>query len=317
MSDLFHNFYNDFDPSIEYHCSPFTKSTGWTYLGYLVMGGGNSENIEKIDEYIKLKNTNKIRKKKLKKLKKNDQNKYTNKMYEIINETNAIGWTPLMISCRNSSPQQTQKEINKKEEDNENCKIIGSSDEIVKILLRYGADVNLKDNEGWTALMLAALYSNTDSNVSTVKLLLDAGADVNLKNNEGWTALMLSARYSNTDSNDSTVKLLLDAGADVNLKDIYGWTALMLSVRCSNTDSNDSTVKLLLDAGADVNLKENEGWTTLMLTAQFSDTYSNENTIKLLLDTKLKNDTFTYNNYRGPGINYHLFFTVFFNSIKL
>ncbi len=66
----------------------------------------------------------------------------------------------------------------------------------------------------FTALMMAARYSNTTSNVRTVKLLLGSGADVNMKNNDGSTALMLAARYSNTDSNIETVRLLLDSRSD-------------------------------------------------------------------------------------------------------
>jgi len=101
-------------------------------------------------------------------------------------------------------------------------------------------------------LILASRYSNTGSNIETVKLLLENGADVNLKNNDGWTALMSASRYSNTESNIETVKLLLENGADVNLKDKDndGWTALMLASRYSNTESNIETVKLLLENGA-------------------------------------------------------------------
>ena len=46
-----------------------------------------------------------------------------------------------------------------------------SSNETVKILLKHGANVNLQDNDGYTALMRATEYSKTNSSQKTVKLL--------------------------------------------------------------------------------------------------------------------------------------------------
>lgn len=43
--------------------------------------------------------------------------------------------------------------------------------------------------------------------------------NINLKNNNGETALMLASKYSNTDSSIETVKILIDYGANVNLQD--------------------------------------------------------------------------------------------------
>lgn len=144
-------------------------------------------------------------------------------------------------------------------------------------------NINDKNKEGWTALMLAARNSKVVG-IEIVKLLLDRGADVNLQNNEKYTALMMAAMNSNTDSNIETVKLLLDKGADVNLVEFLGWTALMMAARSSNKESNIETVKLLLEYGADVNIQDNEGWTALMWASQNSNEESNIETVKLLLD---------------------------------
>uniref|UniRef100_UPI0026312A47 ankyrin repeat domain-containing protein n=1 Tax=uncultured Brachyspira sp. TaxID=221953 RepID=UPI0026312A47 len=58
-----------------------------------------------------------------------------------------------------------------------------------KYLLDKCADINAKDNDGKTALMLAS--SNGDLEV--VKLLIDKGADVNAKDDYNRTALMLAS----------------------------------------------------------------------------------------------------------------------------
>ena len=71
-------------------------------------------------------------------------------------------------------------------------------------------DVNMKDNDGKTALM----YAVGREDYNTVKLLLDNGADVNMQNKYGRTALM----YAVGREDYNTVKLLLDNGADVNME---------------------------------------------------------------------------------------------------
>jgi ankyrin repeat domain-containing protein 50 len=83
---------------------------------------------------------------------------------------------------------------------------------VVRLLVDRGADVNAKDNEGWTALYRAAVGGHE----AVVRLLVDRGADVNAKDNEGWTALYWAA----VGGHEAVVRLLVDRGADVNAK--YG-----------------------------------------------------------------------------------------------
>ena len=56
----------------------------------------------------------------------------------------------------------------------------------VKACLDKGANASIKNQEGVTPLMWAAL----DYNIDNVKLLLDAGADINAMDCDGWTAAM-------------------------------------------------------------------------------------------------------------------------------
>jgi hypothetical protein len=63
------------------------------------------------------------------------------------------------------------------------------------VLIDNGADVNAKDNDGWTALMYAAFSGYTE----TAEVLIDNGADVNAKDNDGLTALMIAEGNDQTE----------------------------------------------------------------------------------------------------------------------
>jgi hypothetical protein len=121
----------------------------------------------------------------------------------------------------------------------------------VHTLLEKGADVNAKDNMGWTPLFWAAFSRRTD----TVRALVEKGADVNAKNKYDDTALIHAAYAGDTD----TVAVLLEKGADVNAKDDMGRTALIEAARQGRTE----TVRALLEVGADVTTRDKEGETAL------------------------------------------------------
>jgi len=119
-------------------------------------------------------------------------------------------------------------------------------------LIAEGADVNAKNNYGWTALSHAARIGNAE----LVKLLLDHGADINARDQSGWTPLMRAAMKGRTE----VVKVLLDRGAKINLQEKDGWTALHWAA----SRDYPEVVKLLLDRGADYMLRTKDGMTPLM-----------------------------------------------------
>ena len=129
--------------------------------------------------------------------------------------------------------------------------------EFAKLLIDAGADVNAKDNDGLTALMVAANNRNSE----VVQELINAGADVNAKSFVGMTALMFAAKKGDS----KITKALMNAGADVNAKDMNGSTPLIYA---ATSNKNPEVIRTLVELGADVNAKDNEGNTALSIAKQ-------------------------------------------------
>ena len=56
---------------------------------------------------------------------------------------------------------------------------------LVSLLMKYGADINLRSSDGRTPLMWAAFRNN----VKMCEILLDLGADITLEDEKGLNAL--------------------------------------------------------------------------------------------------------------------------------
>lgn len=122
-------------------------------------------------------------------------------------------------------------------------------------LIEQGADVNLSQADGMTALHWAAYRDDLE----LAKLLVNAKADVKVANRYGVTPLSLAC----INGNQAMVELLLNAGADPNTQLSGGETALMTAARTGRI----GPVKALLDRGAKVNARELRGQTALMWAA--------------------------------------------------
>ena len=162
--------------------------------------------------------------------------------------------------------------------------------ELAKLLLRYKPNIDIVHNNT-TALIEAAYHGRKDF----VKLLVDHGAQVNLKNSNGDTALIVASQRGDMkciehllgrkdiDANlrnrsessaitvaaqighNEIVKLLLDHGAQANLQNINGDTALMIASQRGHTNCVEH---LLLRKDIDVNLQNSKECTALMLASE-------------------------------------------------
>ena len=109
------------------------------------------------------------------------------------------------------------------------------------LLEQHGAAINLKANDGATALYAACGFDQA----ACVKLLLQNGADTNQAANSGATPLWIAAENGHVEP----VRLLLERGVNANQTVSNGCSALWYACQ------NDEVVlaRLLLEHGANVN----------------------------------------------------------------
>ena len=140
----------------------------------------------------------------------------------------------------------------------------GKNVQVVKLLLKHGANVNAVCSKGETALYRAC----ESRQVKVVQLLLDAGADVNLTTSQAYPLIVActvdclaqfglvflhdhdddDVEKAQISSSVAVIRLLLESGANVNSKCPTGGTALHRAIHSGLTDA----VRLLLEVGADV-----------------------------------------------------------------
>lgn len=128
--------------------------------------------------------------------------------------------------------------------------ILQRRDDIVRLLLVHGADLNSGPNEQRASpLLMAAAVGGTEA----IKLLLDKGALINATDKAGVTPLAAAAAAGKA----AAAYELIIRGANVNVKTSTGNTPLMMAARGGHTD----VVTVLVLAGADKNAADDSGKT--------------------------------------------------------
>ena len=112
----------------------------------------------------------------------------------------------------------------------------GNVDRVGDLLSHEIVDVDMTDEVGATALMIAAMTGHLD----IVKLVLDLGAELDKQDKvNGWTPLMQATFYGHK----NVSRLLIENGADPTIVAFNGCTALDLAALMEETDTD--TLRML------------------------------------------------------------------------
>lgn len=160
-------------------------------------------------------------------------------------------------------------------------------------LLQEGADINARDAQGRTPVMIATYQHNTEM----VRELIQAGADINIRDYnkenpllhagaQGWLDILTLAIEAHADTSltnrfggisiipaserghvEVVRELLTRTDINVNHINNLGWTALLEAIVLSDGgQAHQHIVQLLIDHGADVNIPDKDGVTPLQHT---------------------------------------------------
>jgi len=129
-----------------------------------------------------------------------------------------LHWSPLMLTASHYQDEQSMKQL--------------------KLLIKLGANLDQRDKNERTALMIAASLGRIDA----LEYLIKFNAELNGYDKFGWTALMLAIYYNQK----KVVTTLLIAGADVNLNTKKGLTALKVAI----DNERAALIPILKDYGA-------------------------------------------------------------------
>ncbi|MBP5427325.1 MAG: ankyrin repeat domain-containing protein [Clostridiales bacterium] len=161
-----------------------------------------------------------------------------------IESYDSIGFKPLHNACLLGSVDSVKlllehgANVEDKTLNNQESIHLIQNKEKAYLLLKYGADINVKSTWGETVLLSACAYSKS---CDYVKFLLDNGADINSVDCCGYTPLISAIISYSPD--EGIIKLLLDHGADANIKDIYGKYALDYALELGDED----IIKLVME----------------------------------------------------------------------
>jgi uncharacterized protein len=147
--------------------------------------------------------------------------------------------------------------------------------EIVKALVKFGAEINKKDSNEFTPLR----WASVEPKIESAKVLLEKGADVNLTDFQGSSPLMIAS----LGRNQNFIEMLLNNGANINHQNNFGDTPLMYSLNFVHIEGQIDTLKLLLKNGADSNLKNKKGDTLMYLLSHRKENPKAQEAIDLLI----------------------------------
>jgi ankyrin repeat protein len=154
--------------------------------------------------------------------------------------------------------------------------------EVVRVLLDYKVDVNLRGIKNFTAIHYVSHGPHTDWTLppqcgpqmlpDIARLLLEQVSDIDARADDGRTALHWAAKCGRVE----VVHVLLEHGASVGAEDKDGETPFHLAAMSGSVD----TVRVLLEHDANVAARDNEGRIPFHIAAE----YGRFDVVRMLLE---------------------------------
>jgi hypothetical protein len=116
----------------------------------------------------------------------------------------------------------------------------------LRLLIKANADLEMRDNAGFTAVHLAS----SNGNLNCLQILIESKADVNAATDKGTTSGHGAAYVGHS----NCLHLLINAKADVNARSVHGVTPAMYACQ----EDRLTCLQLLVDAKADLNAEVND-----------------------------------------------------------
>ncbi|GFS10287.1 ankyrin repeat protein [Elysia marginata] len=159
--------------------------------------------------------------------------------------------------------------------------------EVLKILLLYGADVNVQSQMTLPPGKTAAICAAERGFLRCLKVLVESGAEVHILSPYGETAYTSAVMLGQVECVEYLTSHL--SGSRLDQRNSDGRTALVLSASRLDLDKGAKTnhekrnfrcLQNLIEAGADLNVEDKYGYTALMYALQ----HNNPKAITLLLE---------------------------------
>lgn len=108
---------------------------------------------------------------------------------------------------------------------------------LVKLMVRFGADINEVTATGGTPFMFAVLGDH----ITVADWLYRRGANINARGSNGWSAATIAGAKGQT----NMLEWLIESNANVDSPDVYRFTPLMRAV----DNQHEDAVRALLESG--------------------------------------------------------------------
>ena len=181
-----------------------------------------------------------------------------------VNKVNEAGMTPFLAAAKNNPHRDVlvllrNKGANPYYRTKDGwtalmyASVYNENPNVIELLTYLGRDLNIQNNKGNTALLLAVKNRRTDA----VRILLRSGARVNVQNDKGDTTLKLLFENGYQNYDYRIFRMIINRGANLNLRYENGRTIIYDAI----DQGRNNAISLLLENGADVNIRDDEGLT--------------------------------------------------------